>query len=104
MALISVFTFSCKKDNGAHAVKYTIQGTGKSNVTYSDADGNLQTATGVDASWTYTFMSSNHGLKLRLTDVSSDGSQVGAKIFIDGNQSAQQNGVTGSVSITSVLP
>ena len=87
-----------------HTVKYTIQGTSKSNVTYSDANGNTQTATAVDASWTYTFTSSNHGLALKLADVSSDGSQVGAKIFIDGNQSAAQNGVTGTVSVSSTLP
>jgi hypothetical protein len=105
IALISVCAFSCKKDSsGVHTVKYTIQGTSKSNVTYSDANGNMQTATAVDASWTYSFTSSNHGLTLKLTDVSSDGSQVGAKIFIDGNQSAAQNGVTGNVSVSSVLP
>jgi hypothetical protein len=105
IALISVFTFSCKKDSGGvHTVKYTIQGTAKSNVTYSDANGNMQTATAVDASWTYSFTSGNHGLALKLAVVSSDGSQVGGKIFIDGNQSAAQNGVTGSVTVTSVLP
>lgn len=105
IALISLFMFSCKKDsNGMHTVKYTIQGTSMSNVTYSDANGNTQTATGVDASWTYTFTSNAHGLVLKIADVSSDGGQVGAKIFIDGNQSAAQNGVTGNVSVSSVLP
>lgn len=105
IVLISLFIFSCKKDsNGMHTVKYTIQGPSKSNVTYSDANGNTQTAIGIDASWTYTFTSNVHGLVLKLVDVSADGGQVGAKIFIDGNQSAAQNGVTGTVSVSSVLP
>jgi len=105
IALISIFTFSCKKDsNGPHTVKYTIQGTAKSTVTYSDASGNMQTVTNADASWTNTFSSGNHGMALRLTVVSADGSQVGGKIYIDGTQSAQQNGATGSISISSTLP
>lgn len=105
VALISISAFSCKKnDSGVHTVKYTIQGTSKSNITYSDANGNMQSANNVDASWTYEFTSSDHGLALKLTVISTDGSSVGGKIFIDGNQSAQQNGATGNVSISSVLP
>jgi len=105
IALICMFTFSCKKsDSGLHTVKYTIQGTSKSNITYSDANGNTQSANNVNASWTYEFTSSDHGLALKLTVISTDGSSIGGKIFIDGNQSAQQNGATGSVSISSVLP
>ncbi len=105
MAFISVSMFSCKKDSsGMHTVKYTIQGTSKSNVTYSDANGNMQTATAVDANWTYSFTSSNHGLALKLAVVSNDASQVGAKIFVDSNQSAAQNGATGSASISAILP
>jgi hypothetical protein len=105
IALISIVAFSCKKDSsGMLTVKYTIQGTSKSTVTYSDASGNMQTVNNADASWTNTFSSSNHGMALKLTVISTDGSQVGGKIFIDGTQSAQQNGVTGSVSISSTLP
>jgi hypothetical protein len=105
IALISILAFSCKKDSGGiHMVKYTIQGTSKSTVTFSDTNGDMQTASAADASWTYSFSSSHHGLALKLTVVSSDGSQVGGKIFIDGVQSAQQNGATGTVTISSVLP
>ncbi|GAC1312024.1 MAG: hypothetical protein NVSMB24_32730 [Mucilaginibacter sp.] len=102
--LFMAFTFSCKKDGNTHTVKYTIQGTSKSNITYSDANGNIQSANNVDASWTYGFSSGNHGLALKLTVVSSDGSPVGGKIYIDGQQSAQDNGTGGSITITSVLP
>ena len=102
---LTIFTFSCKKDNGGmHTVKYTIQGTSNSNVTYIDASGNTQSATNVTSSWTYSFSSSNHGMALTLTAVSSDASQIGGKIFIDGMQMAQKNGAAGSVSISAVLP
>ena len=105
IVLISIFTFSCKKDNGGmHTVRYTIQGTSSSNVTYTDANGNIQTVTNAAASWTYSFSSSDHGMMLKLTVISSDASQVGGKIFIDGMQTAQQNGATGSVSISAALP
>src|SRR6266568_705730 len=89
--LIAVFTFSCKKNN-AHVVKYTIQGTAKSNVTFTDQNGNIQTVTNAGANWTTSFASTDHGMVLKLTAISIDGSNVGGKIFIDGNQTAQNNG------------
>lgn len=102
--LITIFTFSCKKDNNSHAVKYTIQGTAKSTVTYTDQDGNVQTVANADASWTTGFTSSKHGSVLKLTVVSVDGSNVGGKIFIDGNQVAQNNGNTSNIAISATLP
>jgi hypothetical protein len=105
IALFSIFIFSCKKDtSGDHTVKYTIQGTNKSTITYTDAGGNTQTVTNADASWTNTFTTNNHGLSVKLTVVSTDGSQVGGKIYIDDVQSAQANGATGSISISTVVP
>lgn len=104
IALLSVFAFSCKKSNDTHIVKYTIQGNAKATVTYTDQNGNVQTVTNADANWTTSFSSSNHGLVLKLTAVSADGSNVGGKIFIDGNQSAQNNGNTSSIAISATLP
>ncbi len=102
---ISIFTFSCKKDSTQHTVKYTIQGTAKSNVTYTDQNGNIQSVNNVDASWTAGFSSSNHGLALKLTVISIDGtSNVGGKIFIDDNQTAQSNGNASSIAISATLP
>ncbi|BAU52405.1 MmpS family transport accessory protein [Mucilaginibacter gotjawali] len=101
--LLTIFTFSCKKSN-SHTVKYTIQGTAKSAVTYVDGNGNTQNVTGADASWTTSFASTEHGLALKLTVISIDGSNIGGKIFIDGNQTAASNGNSGSVSITATLP
>jgi hypothetical protein len=102
--LLTVFTFSCKKSNNSHIVKYTIQGTSKSTVTYTDQNGNIQTITNADASWTTSFSSTDHGLVLRLTVTSIDGSNVGGKIFIDNNQTAQSNGNAGGIAISSTLP
>ncbi|HEY5325740.1 MAG TPA: MmpS family transport accessory protein [Mucilaginibacter sp.] len=101
--LIAVFTFTCKKNN-SHVVKYTIQGTAKSNVTYTDQNGDIQTVTSADASWTTSFASTDHGLVLKLTVTSIDGSNVGGKIFIDGNQTAQSNGNVSTIAISAALP
>jgi hypothetical protein len=103
LLMITVFTFSCKKDS-SHMVKYSIQGTAKSTVTFTDQSGNVQTVVNADANWTTSFSSSDHGLLLKLTAVSADGSNVGGKIFIDGNQSAQDNGNTSSIAISAKLP
>jgi hypothetical protein len=102
--LLTIFTFSCKKENKSHTVKYTIQGTAKSTVTYTDQDGNIQTVANADASWTTSFASTDHGLVLKLTVISVDGSNVGGKIFIDGNQTAQSNGNASSIAISAILP
>jgi ABC-type Fe3+-hydroxamate transport system substrate-binding protein len=102
-ALISVFTFSCKKSS-SHVVKYSIQGTAKSTVTYTDQNGNVQTVTNADANWTTSFSSNDHGMLLKLTAVTVDGSNVGGKIFIDGNQTAQSNGNASSIAISAILP
>ena len=101
--LLTIFAFSCKKST-SHVVKYTIQGTAKSTVTYTDQNGNVQTVTNADASWTTSFASTDHGMMLKLTAVSVDGSNVGGKIFIDNNQTAQSNGNASSMSISATLP
>lgn len=103
IAIISLFTFSCKKTN-SHIVKYTIQGTAKSNVTYTDQNGNIQSVSNADASWTTSFSSTDNGMVVKLTVISVDGSNVGGKIFIDGNQSAQSNGNVSSIAISATLP
>jgi hypothetical protein len=43
-------------------------------------------------------------MALKLTVVSIDGSNVGGKIFIDGNQTAQSNGNASSIAISATLP
>jgi hypothetical protein len=102
VALATIFTFSCKKSS-SHIVKYSIQGTAKSSVTYTDQNGNLQTVANADASWTTSFSSTDHGETLKLTATSVDGSNVGGKIFIDGNQIAQSNGNSSSIIISTIL-
>lgn len=104
LTLLAIFTFSCKKENKSHVVKYTIQGTAKSTITYTDQNGNVQSVANADASWTTSFTSTDHGLVLKLTVVSIDGSNVGGKIFVDGNQTAQSNGNASSIAISATLP
>lgn len=101
--LVPLFLFSCKKDN-THTVRYSTQGTAKSNITYVNQNGSIQTVTNADANWTTSFTSNDHGLLLKLTIVSVDGSSIGGKIYIDGQQEAQENGSTGSVAISATLP
>ncbi|MDB5152399.1 MAG: hypothetical protein JWR54_1150 [Mucilaginibacter sp.] len=101
--LITVFTFSCKKSS-SHIVKYTVQGTAKSDITYTDQDGNVRNVANADASWTTSFASTDHGLVLKLSALSVDGSSVGGKIFIDGKQTAQSNGNASSMAISTTLP
>ncbi|MGN6181689.1 MAG: MmpS family transport accessory protein [Mucilaginibacter sp.] len=102
--LLSVTVFSCKKSDSTHTVKYSVQGTSKSNITYVDGNGNTQTVTNADANWTTSFTSNRRGLLLRLTVISLDSSPIGGKIYIDGQQDAQNNGTSGSVNITASLP
>ncbi len=102
-ALGTIFTFSCKKST-SHVVKYSIQGTANSTVTYTDQTGNIQAISNADANWTTSFASTDHGEMLKLTAISTDGSNVGGKIFIDGNQTAQSNGNASSISISAKLP
>jgi hypothetical protein len=103
VALVTIFSSSCKKSS-SHIVKYSIQGTAKSTVTYTDQNGTMQTITNADASWTTSFSSTDHGEALKLTATTIDGSNVGGKIFIDGNQTAQSNGNASSIIISTTLP
>jgi len=101
--VFTTFTFSCKKSS-SHIVKYSIQGTANSTVTYTDQTGNIQAISNADANWTTSFASTDHGEMLKLTAISTDGSNVGGKIFIDGNQTAQSNGNASSITISAKLP
>jgi hypothetical protein len=105
IALVSVFTFSCKKNgNNMHTIKYTIQGTGTANVTYVDQGENVQTVNNADANWTVGFSSDSHGLVLKLTAISNDGTPVLGKILIDGKESVQSNGTDSNITIATALP
>jgi len=101
---LSAFTISsCKKSN-SHVVKYTTQGTANETVTYTDQNGNTQTVTNAPANWSLSFVTTDNGMSVKLTAVSIDGSNVGGKIYIDSNQSAQSNGNAASISISAMVP
>jgi hypothetical protein len=103
ITLLSALSYSCKKSS-SHVVKYTIQGTAKSTVTYTDQNGNVQQVVNADANWSTSFSSTDNGLLLKLTAVTVDGSNVGGKIYIDNNQKAQSNGNSSSIDISTTLP
>lgn len=103
MLLLTLMALSCKKDENTQTVKYTIQGTSKTTITYVDAYGVTQTVTNADPSWTTSFASIHRGMLLRLTVVSEDSSPVGGKIYINGQQQTQDNGSSSSINITATL-
>ena len=104
LIVLSAFAFSsCKKSN-SHVVRYTTQGTANSTITYTDQNGNVQTVTNAPANWSLSFATTDNGMSVKLTAVTIDGSNVGGKIYIDSNQSAQSNGNASSISITAIVP
>lgn len=74
------------------------------NVTYTDADGTLKTANNVTSSWTYSFNTPASGQIVKLIIVSTNGSAVNGSIYINGQQSTQDNSATGSVTLTAQVP
>ncbi len=105
LVLLAIFTVSCSKKNDAgHTVKYTVGGTAKLNVTYTDGSMTAKTVTGVDSSWTYTFNTSATGQLVHLSVTSVDGSEVDGVIYIDGQQSTQNNSASGTINISAQIP
>lgn len=105
LVLLAIFTVSCsKKSNSGHIVKYTVSGTSKLNIAYTDATMSTKTANGVDQSWNYTFNTSATGKLVHLAVTSTDGSEVGGVIYIDGQQSTQNNSASGTINISSQVP
>lgn len=103
LILLSVFTFSsCKKSN-SHIVNYTTQGS-PTTITYTDQNGNTQTVTNPASNWTLSFTTTDNGMTVKLTAVDAAGGNVGGKIYIDANQSAQSNGNSSSISISAIVP
>lgn len=103
LIVLSAFTFSsCKKSN-SHVVRYTTQGTATT-ITYTDQNGNTQTVTNPPSDWSLSFATTDNGMTVKLTAVNTTSGNVGGKIYIDSNQSAQSNGSSSSISITAMVP
>ncbi len=103
LILLSAFAFSsCKKSN-SHVVRYTTQGTATT-ITYTDQNGNTQTVTNPPSDWSLSFATTDNGMTVKLTAVNTTGGNVGGKIYIDSNQSAQSNGNAASISLTAIVP
>lgn len=105
VVLLTVMIASCSKSNsGGHSVKYTIGGTAKLNVIYTDKNGNTQTASNVDSTWTYSFSGVADGKMVYLKVASVDSSAVEGRIYVDNQQSTQDNSSSGSISISTQVP
>jgi hypothetical protein len=105
IALFAISMVSCKKSENSHTVRYTRQGSAKSTITYTDQDGNIQTVNNAESDWSTSFSSAKHGMTLKLTVISIDGTSiVGGKIFIDDAQKVQSDEKSSSISISAILP
>jgi len=105
LIIFTLFTVSCsKKSDSGHTVKYTVGGSSKLNVTYTDGSITAKTVTGVDPSWTYTFSTSATGQLVHLAVTSVDGTEVNGVIYFDGQQSTQNNSASGTVNISAQIP
>lgn len=101
-----LFFASCSKsnDNSMHTVKYTVSSNSSMNVSYTVQDGTLKTASGVDASWTYSFTTTAKGQLVKLIVTSTNATAVSGAIFIDGQQVTQNNDASGNLTITAQIP
>lgn len=97
--------FACSKDHeGAHTVKYNISSNSTMNVNYTDADGSLKSVNNVSSAWTYSFNTSGNGRIVKLIINSINGNNISGSIYIDGQESTQNNSNTGSVTMTAQIP
>ena len=106
LVLLAIFTVSCSKksNSGSHTIKYTVGGSSKLNVSYTDAGMTAKTVSGVDSSWTYTFSTSATGQLVHLSVTSVNGTEVDGVIYFDGQQSTQNNSASGTINISAQIP
>jgi len=96
---------SCSKHDVGHTVQYSISGQGIMKVSCTDANGEIiYIGSSVNSSWKYSFNAPGDNRIINLNVNSVDGSAVGGKILIDGQEAAQNSSDKGSVSLITQLP
>ena len=101
----SVFIFcSCSKHDVKHTVQYFISGQGIMDISCTDANGEVIYIGSVSSAWTYAFNAPADKRIINLTVTSVDGSAVGGKILIDGQEAALNSSNKGSVSLFTQMP
>jgi hypothetical protein len=95
---------SCSKHDVRHTVQYFISGEGIMNISCTDANGEIIYIGSVDAAWKYAFNAPGDKRIINLVVNSVDGSAVGGKILIDGQEAALNSSDKGSVSLVTQLP
>jgi len=95
---------SCSKYAVRHTVQYFISGEGIMKVSCTDANGEIIYIGNVNSSWKYSFNAPGDNRIINLDVNSVDGSAVGGKILIDGEEAALNSSDKGSVSLITQLP
>ena len=95
---------SCSKHEVGHTVQYFISGQGIMNISCTGANGEIIYISSVNSAWKYAFNAPGDNRIINLVVNSVDGSAVGGKILIDGQEAALNNSDKGSVSLITQLP
>ena len=95
---------SCSKHDVRHTVQYFISGQGIMNISCTDANGEIRYISSVNAAWAYAFNAPGDKRIINLVVKSVDGSPVGGKILIDGQEAALNSSDKGSVSLITQMP
>jgi hypothetical protein len=95
---------SCSKHDVRHTVQYFISGQGIMTVSCTDANGEIIYIGSTNSSWKYSFNAPADNRIINLDVNSVDGSAVGGKILIDGQEAALNSSNKGSVSLITQLP
>jgi len=74
------------------------------NISCTDANGEIIYIGSVNSAWKYAFNAPGDNRIINLVVNSVDGSAVGAKILIDGQEAALNSSDKGSVSLITQLP
>lgn len=87
-----------------HTVQYFISGEGIMNIKCTDVSGEIIYINSVSSAWKYAFNAPADQRIIELVVNSVDGSAVGGKILIDGQEAALNSSNKGSVSLMTQMP
>jgi hypothetical protein len=95
---------SCSKHEVKHTVQYFVSGQGIMNISCTNANGEIIYISSVSSEWAYAFNAPGDKRIINLVINSVDGSAVGGKILIDGQEAALNSSNEGSVSLITQMP
>ena len=95
---------SCSKHDVKHTIQYSISGQGIMDISCTDANGETIYISSVSSAWVYSFNAPGDKRIIKLVVNSVDGSAVGGKILIDGQEAALNSSNKGSISLITQMP